>query len=70
MIVSVIIFATALLAVRLKAYLGAGFAGLALAYSLQLTGSMQWAVRVAVETENNMTSVERLNHYRAEIPVE
>jgi ABC-type multidrug transport system fused ATPase/permease subunit len=70
LIVSVIIFATAILAVRLRAFLGAGFAGLALAYSLQLTGSMQWAVRVAVETENNMTSVERLNHYRAEIPVE
>jgi ABC-type multidrug transport system fused ATPase/permease subunit len=70
LIVSVIIFATAILAVRLRAYLGAGFAGLALAYSLQLTGSMQWAVRVAVETENNMTSVERLNHYRAEIPEE
>lgn len=34
--------------------------GLSLVYSLQLTGLLQWTVRVAIETENNMTAVERL----------
>ncbi len=34
--------------------------GLALVYALQLTGLLQWTVRMATETENNMTSVERL----------
>lgn len=34
--------------------------GIALVYALQLTGLLQWTVRVTVETETNMTSVERL----------
>ena len=34
--------------------------GLALVYSLQLTALMQWTVRISIETETNMTSVERL----------
>jgi ABC-type multidrug transport system fused ATPase/permease subunit len=36
------------------------YLGLALVYSLQLTGLLQWTVRTATETETNMTSVERL----------
>lgn len=35
--------------------------GLALIYALQLTGLLQWTVRVIIETENNMTAVERLS---------
>jgi ATP-binding cassette subfamily C (CFTR/MRP) protein 1 len=34
--------------------------GLALVYSLQLMGMLQWTVRVTIETENNMTAAERL----------
>ena len=34
--------------------------GLALVYALQLTGLLQWTVRVTIETENNMTAAERL----------
>lgn len=34
--------------------------GLALVYSIQLTGLLQWTVRMMVDTENSMTSVERL----------
>ena len=37
--------------------------GLALTYSMQLTGCLQWTVRINVETENSMTAVERLSHY-------
>ena len=34
--------------------------GLALVYSIQLGGMLQWTVRTVIETENNLTSVERL----------
>ncbi len=37
--------------------------GLALVYALQLVGILQWTVRLVIETENNMTSVERLLHF-------
>ena len=37
--------------------------GLAMLYTLQFLGLLQWAVRVSVDTENSMTSVERLSHY-------
>ncbi len=45
--------------------------GLALAHVLNLSGSMQWAVRQTAEAENNITSVERMLGYtrlRAEVP--
>eukprot|EP00505_MAST-04D_sp_SCG-Rhode-Island_P002313 Stramenopile-MAST_4_protein_2313 len=44
--------------------------GLALVYALQITGLLQWTVRTFIETENNMTAVERLEHYRSGIPKE
>lgn len=34
--------------------------GIALVYSLQLTALLQWTVRLTIDTETNMTSVERL----------
>ena len=43
--------------------------GLALVYSLQLTGLLQWTVRMFVEMENNMTAVERLSAF-SKIPSE
>lgn len=45
--------------------------GLALAHVLNLSGSMQWAVRQTAEAENNVTSVERMLRYTrlpAEVP--
>ena len=44
--------------------------GLALVYALQITGLLQWTVRTFIETENNMTAVERLEYYRKKIPRE
>jgi len=44
----------------LKAPVDSNMLGLALVYALQLTGLLQWTVRVVIETENNMTAVERL----------
>ena len=37
--------------------------GLALSYTLQLSGLLQWAVRQTAEAENDMTSVERVLQY-------
>jgi ATP-binding cassette, subfamily C (CFTR/MRP), member 1 len=44
--------------------------GLGLVYCLQITGLLQWTVRTFIETENNMTAVERLEHYTKNIPSE
>ncbi|XP_034741526.1 multidrug resistance-associated protein 4-like isoform X2 [Etheostoma cragini] len=48
-------------------YLGAGLepgaVGLALSYSMTLTGMFQWGVRQSAEIENMMTSVERVVEY-------
>ena len=44
--------------------------GLGLVYCLQITGLLQWTVRTFIETENNMTAVERLEHYTKNIPLE
>lgn len=34
--------------------------GIGLVYSMQIIGMLQWAVRMVIETENSLTSVERL----------
>ena len=49
---------------------GVAFVGLALSFAIQFTSLLQWTVRCFVETENNLTSVERLNHYATSIPRE
>ena len=46
------------------------FVGVALTFALQFTSLLQWTVRVLIETENCMTSVERLQFYSTRIPVE
>ena len=43
--------------------------GLALVYSLQMASFLQWTVRCAIETENNMTAVERLLAF-SQVPAE
>jgi ABC-type multidrug transport system fused ATPase/permease subunit len=58
-----IVFVVTILAVGL-AYSGSAVdtntLGVAMVYALQLTGLLQWTVRVTIDTETNMTSVERL----------
>lgn len=49
--------------VMLHGIVPASFAGLALAYSSQLTGILQYTVRLAVETESRFTSVQRMDTY-------
>ena len=60
---NLIILFVGVIAVLMKDFnapVDANILGLALIYALQLTGLLQWTVRVVIETENNMTSVERL----------
>ncbi|CAC5405400.1 ABCC5 [Mytilus coruscus] len=45
-------------------------AGMALAFSIQMTGLFQFSIRMAIETEARFTSVERLNHYSREVESE
>nr|XP_022286886.1 multidrug resistance-associated protein 5-like isoform X2 [Crassostrea virginica] len=45
-------------------------AGMALAFSVQMTGLFQFTVRMAIETEARFTSVERLSQYEKEAETE
>ncbi|OJJ48270.1 hypothetical protein ASPZODRAFT_130231 [Penicilliopsis zonata CBS 506.65] len=69
---SIIIFASAILAiisVTTGSGLSAGMVGLAMAYALQITASLNWIVRQTVEVETNIVSVERVLEY-ANLPSE
>lgn len=52
---------TAGLIVALRGIIPAATAGLALAYASQLSGIMQYMVRLACETESRFTSVQRMH---------
>ncbi|CCD27007.1 ATP-binding cassette glutathione S-conjugate transporter YCF1 NDAI_0J01150 [Naumovozyma dairenensis CBS 421] len=62
---SIIILGAATLSVmRLKqGTLTAGMVGLSLSYALQITQSLNWIVRMTVEVETNIVSVERIKEY-------
>ena len=63
---SVIIFASAMFAiisVTTQSGLTAGMVGLAMSYALQITTSLNWIVRMTVEVETNIVSVERVLEY-------
>lgn len=42
---------------------GAALGGFALAYAMSITSSMNWLVRMVAQTENNLTSFERVDYY-------
>ena len=54
---------TALFAVLMRDRLSAGIAGLTITYSMQITQSLNWLVRMASDIETNIVSVERINEY-------
>ncbi|KAG7393081.1 hypothetical protein PHYPSEUDO_012416 [Phytophthora pseudosyringae] len=64
-----VIFVVALYLVATKGQISPVVAGISLTYSLMLTSTMQNTVRAVDSTDNAMTSVERLLHFRT-IPVE
>jgi ABC-type multidrug transport system fused ATPase/permease subunit len=58
-----LVLGVGLFGIFLRGGLDPALIGLAMLYTLQFLGLLQWAVRVSVDTENSMTSVERLSHY-------
>ena len=65
---SIVIFAAAGFAIASVASgsgLSAAAVGLAMSYALQITQSLNWVVRQAVEAETNIVSVERVLEYAA-----
>lgn len=68
---TIIIFGAASLSIiRLKSgKLTPGMIGLSLSYALQITQSLNWIVRMTVEVETNIVSVERIKEY-ADLPSE
>ena len=69
---SFIIFAAAgfaIISVATGSGLSAGLVGLAMSYALQITQSLNWIVRLTVEVETNIVSVERVLEY-ARLPSE
>jgi len=68
---SCIVFFVSLFSIVASEYgQSAEIVGLALTFAVQFTSLLQWTVRCALETESNMTSVERLHYYASSIPVE
>jgi ABC-type multidrug transport system fused ATPase/permease subunit len=58
-----VVFFAALFSALLKGTIDETLAGLAMVYALECCSLLSWAVRVFIETETAMTSVERLNFF-------
>jgi len=58
-----LVLSTAVFLVAFGGSINAAFAGLCLSYSLNVTQTLNWTVRMSVELENNVVSVERINEY-------
>uniref|UniRef100_A0A1I7V7F0 Multidrug resistance-associated protein 1 n=1 Tax=Loa loa TaxID=7209 RepID=A0A1I7V7F0_LOALO len=68
---NLIVFCSALFAVfyRESGSVTAGLVGLSVAYALNITQTLNWAVRMASELETNVVAVERLREY-TDLPIE
>jgi ABC-type multidrug transport system fused ATPase/permease subunit len=66
---SFVLLVTGLMAVYFDGT-SAGFAGVAMVYALQCTGTMNWTVRTVGETEAAMNCAERILEYISETPSE
>ncbi|XP_063232793.1 LOW QUALITY PROTEIN: multidrug resistance-associated protein 1-like [Bacillus rossius redtenbacheri] len=60
---NLIIFAASLFAVLGRESVDPGLVGLSISYSLQVTGTLNWLVRMATDVETNIVAVERLKEY-------
>ena len=63
-------FLTAILSVTLRRTMDASSVALGLSYCITLTSLFQWGVRQSAETENYMTSAERIDEYSRISPEE
>eukprot|EP00928_Gymnodinium_smaydae_P079240 TRINITY_DN63215_c0_g1_i1.p1 TRINITY_DN63215_c0_g1~~TRINITY_DN63215_c0_g1_i1.p1 ORF type:complete len:1371 (-),score=379.48 TRINITY_DN63215_c0_g1_i1:639-4751(-) len=64
------LLAVGLLAAYQRGSMAAGFAGVAVTYSLQITGVLNWTVRTLSEVEAVMACVERILEYSTTLPRE
>ena len=64
---SLISFFIAVIAAATTGFLPAGFVGLGLSYSFQLTQYLKFLVRMLATFESQMNSVERVRHYMKNI---
>lgn len=60
---TLVVFGAAFFAVIEKGTLDASLVGLSITYALQLTGSLNWLVRMSTDVETNLVSVERVSQY-------
>ena len=60
---SLLTLVTAILAVALRHQTDPSEAALSISYCITLTGLFQWAIRQSAESENFMTSAERIHEY-------
>ncbi|XP_065338923.1 multidrug resistance-associated protein 1 isoform X7 [Cloeon dipterum] len=63
MVGNLIIFFSALFAVLGKDTMSAGLVGLSVSYSLQITQTLNWLVRMTGDVETNIVAVERIKEY-------
>ncbi|XP_076074808.1 multidrug resistance-associated protein 1-like [Mytilus galloprovincialis] len=66
---ALILLFVCIFAVLEKATLSAGIVGLVITYALEITGCLQWVVRVISDLENNTVSIEKIQEY-TETPTE
>jgi len=58
-----VVFIATFFAVIQRSDVDPGLAGLSITYALQLTGQLNWLVRMSTEVETNLISVERCTQY-------
>ncbi|KAI4500902.1 hypothetical protein M0802_004113 [Mischocyttarus mexicanus] len=63
MVGNLIIFFSALFVVLGRNTISAGFVGLSVSYSLQITQTLNWLVRMTSDVETNIVAVERIKEY-------
>jgi len=60
---TLITFSASIFAVVAKDVISPSLAGLSITYALQVTGFLNWVVRMATQGEAQMNAVERIKHY-------
>jgi ATP-binding cassette, subfamily C (CFTR/MRP), member 1 len=67
---NLITICAALFAVLSRESISPGIAALSITYSLNITQTLNWLVRMSAEFESNITSIERIQEYCEDIPAE
>nr|AHK05642.1 ATP-binding cassette transporter sub-family C member 1 isoform X4 [Tigriopus japonicus] len=70
MLGNVVILFASLFAVLGKDVMNPGVVGLSLSYAMQITGSLNFLIRLVSQIENNMVSVERIQEYEMDVDQE